>query len=133
MNSSLKPVGEFAALLPLALVLLSPQAKCPGCPNPLDDSTWKQLQEDEKRTKRMEDLDKQRKMQEDAERFHIKLESPRVKAIQQALIDAGYNPGPVDGNWGPQTRAAVISFQRSRGLLPDGKVGKATAQALHIN
>jgi len=51
---------------------------------------------------------------------------PYVKLIQSLLSKIGYNPGPVDGIFGQQTRQAVIAFQRNFGLLPDGIVGPAT-------
>lgn len=35
-----------------------------------------------------------------------------------------------DGNFGPGTKAAVIAFQRAKGLNPDGLVGAETWQAL---
>jgi len=55
-----------------------------------------------------------------------------VKAIQRALRQAGFNPGPIDGEFGPQTQAAVLGFQAARGLVPDGEVGPKTAKALGI-
>ena len=43
-----------------------------------------------------------------------------VKLIQSLLIRIGYNPGPVDGIFGPVTRQAVREFQLDNGLEPDG-------------
>ncbi|MDD5255330.1 MAG: peptidoglycan-binding domain-containing protein [Candidatus Omnitrophica bacterium] len=51
---------------------------------------------------------------------------PKVKDIQLALRNAGYNPGPVDGKMGAKTREAIRAFQRENGLSADGKVGKKT-------
>ncbi len=51
---------------------------------------------------------------------------PNVKLIQSLLNRIGYNAGTVDGSFGPQTRQAVIAFQRDNGLSPDGIVGPAT-------
>lgn len=53
-----------------------------------------------------------------------------VSEVQQALADAGFNPGPIDGDFGPQTRAAVMAFQQARGLEVDGVVGPQTWGAL---
>jgi hypothetical protein len=55
-----------------------------------------------------------------------------VKAIQRGLRQAGFNPGPIDGELGPQTQAAVLGFQATRGLVQDGEVGPKTAKALGI-
>jgi putative chitinase len=56
----------------------------------------------------------------------------RVKSLQQALRDKGFNPGEIDGDFGPATEAAVIAFQTSEGLLADGKVGSKTLAALEL-
>lgn len=56
----------------------------------------------------------------------------KVQEIQQALRDAGFDPGAIDGVFGPHTLAAVVSFQHSQGLLVDGEVGPRTAQALNV-
>lgn len=50
--------------------------------------------------------------------------------IQRRLTELGYNPGPLDGAWGVLTRAAVIAFQRARGLKADGIVGALTVAVL---
>ncbi|MBB4305542.1 GH24 family phage-related lysozyme (muramidase) [Rhodobium orientis] len=50
---------------------------------------------------------------------------------QRLLRDRGFDPGPVDGAWGPRTKAAVLSFQRTHdGLANDGVLGPATKAAL---
>ena len=43
-----------------------------------------------------------------------------VRAIQEALNAAGFDAGPADGVPGSGTRAAIRSFQASRGLTADG-------------
>jgi N-acetylmuramoyl-L-alanine amidase len=53
-----------------------------------------------------------------------------VKVIQRALKDAGYNAGGIDGVFGPMTHAAVVAFQITNGLIPDGEVGPKTAKVL---
>lgn len=40
----------------------------------------------------------------------------RLNAIQQALTDLGYDLGPVDGLFGPRTKAALLSLVASGGL-----------------
>ncbi len=56
-----------------------------------------------------------------------------VKEVQRRLKNWGYYKGSVDGVFGAQTKAAVISFQKKNGLTADGVVGKATYQALGMN
>lgn len=51
---------------------------------------------------------------------------PAVQLLQRELRAAGFNPGPVDGDFGPRTRAAVIALQRARHLIVDGIVGPQT-------
>jgi Caspase domain/Putative peptidoglycan binding domain len=53
-----------------------------------------------------------------------------VRQLQELLRAAGYDPGPADGKFGPSTHAAVVAFQRSQGLEPDGAVGPLTRAAL---
>ena len=52
--------------------------------------------------------------------------SARIREIQSALKSAGFNPGPVDGKMGQQTKTAVRDFQTANGLQADGKVGPKT-------
>lgn len=53
-----------------------------------------------------------------------------VLNVQKALLARGFNPGPLDGKMGPQTKAAIIAFQTKAGLKPDGIVGPLTSTAL---
>ncbi|MGZ4329137.1 MAG: peptidoglycan-binding domain-containing protein [Solirubrobacteraceae bacterium] len=54
----------------------------------------------------------------------------RVRALQDQLIWLGFDPGPVDGRYGPRTTDAVKRFQLAIGLEADGVVGTVTAEAL---
>lgn len=56
--------------------------------------------------------------------------SPLVADIQRALRRHGFDPGPVDGIAGPRTVAAVRSFQRRVGQLPDGVADTALLRDL---
>jgi hypothetical protein len=53
-----------------------------------------------------------------------------VRKIQERLKSKGFYGGPVDGDFGRGTAAAVKAFQRSRGLEADGIVGPLTRKAL---
>lgn len=64
---------------------------------------------------------------------YLKLGSrgPEVEVLQGFLQHSGYYHGPIDGIFGPQTREAVISFQRDHGLLPDGIAGPKTWDVIY--
>ncbi len=51
---------------------------------------------------------------------------PTAKQIQTALNNAGFNPGPIDGKIGRQTKEAIKKFQEANSLKADGKAGKET-------
>lgn len=52
------------------------------------------------------------------------------RAVQKALVKAGYDPGKIDGQMGPQTRSALRKFQKAHDLGVDGLVGLKTIRAL---
>jgi len=54
-----------------------------------------------------------------------------IKAMQEALKKTGI-PVDADGVFGQETDTAVRTFQRSKGLKPDGVVGPATRAALGL-
>ena len=58
---------------------------------------------------------------------------PEVTALQQRLLDLGFNPNGVDGIFGPGTESAVKAFQQAKGLTVDGMVGPITRAALQLD
>jgi peptidoglycan hydrolase-like protein with peptidoglycan-binding domain/DNA invertase Pin-like site-specific DNA recombinase len=57
-------------------------------------------------------------------------EAPSVRALQRRLRALGWQPGRVDGLFGPRTERAVVRFQGATGLRVDGVVGPRTRRAL---
>ena len=49
-----------------------------------------------------------------------------VAALQSRLTEMGFDCGRVDGIYGPRSESAVKEFQRSAGLVADGKCGPET-------
>jgi len=56
----------------------------------------------------------------------------KVLKLQRRLQQMGFSPGDLDGEFGPSTRAAVLAYQRSEGLLVDGVAGPRTRAALGL-
>lgn len=56
--------------------------------------------------------------------------NPNVLKVQKRLLQLGYNPGPLDGIRGRMVISAVREFQKDRGLVVDGMVGRNTYAAL---
>jgi N-acetylmuramoyl-L-alanine amidase len=50
--------------------------------------------------------------------------------LQDRLHELGYDAGPVDGVFGPETEVGLRTFQRDYGLTSDGTCGPATLRAL---
>jgi len=62
----------------------------------------------------------------------VRQADPVVKSVQQALLDAGYEPGPVDGFMGAKTAEALQFFQEDYGLNVSGAIDEATKQELGL-
>lgn len=62
--------------------------------------------------------------------FKLGSRGEKVRLIQEALRELGYDPGPLDGIYGERTRQAVIAFQRASKLNADGIVGGITWASL---
>ncbi|HNQ03139.1 MAG TPA: peptidoglycan-binding protein [Thiobacillaceae bacterium] len=55
-----------------------------------------------------------------------------VERLQKRLLRLGFPPGNIDGDFGLGTEAAVLAFQRGKGLLADGVAGPRTLKALGL-
>ncbi|MEU8239287.1 N-acetylmuramoyl-L-alanine amidase [Actinoplanes missouriensis] len=53
-----------------------------------------------------------------------------VRALQERLLEMGYDTGRPDAIYGARTARAVAQFQREVGLSPDGSCGPQTMKAL---
>ena len=58
---------------------------------------------------------------------------PEVKQLQQSLQQQGLNPGSTDGVFGSGTKAAVIAFQKSKGIEGNGIVDVKTWTTLNLS
>jgi peptidoglycan hydrolase-like protein with peptidoglycan-binding domain len=56
--------------------------------------------------------------------------SAKVKQAQEALQAAGLYKGKIDGQFGPQTKAAVKAFQKENGLKQTARLDSATMKKL---
>jgi hypothetical protein len=46
----------------------------------------------------------------------------KVRLVQNRLKELGFDPGPIDGLYGPKTEKAIMEFQRSKNMKVDGKI-----------
>ena len=60
----------------------------------------------------------------------VTAETMTKKQIQQALKNAGYYDGNIDGKMGSKTKAAIKEFQKNIGLKADGVCGRNTKEKL---
>ena len=58
------------------------------------------------------------------------LTGPDVLAVQRRLAALGFDPGPLDGEYGPATEHAVRELQETAGIEVDGIVGPETRAKL---
>lgn len=56
----------------------------------------------------------------------------KIREVQQALKDKGFDPGAVDGVNGRATRVAIKKFQAQNNLTADGRLGPKTLDALGV-
>ena len=62
-----------------------------------------------------------------------KVDEKGIHRIQEKLNQLGYNPGPIDGIWGPKTQQAIKKFQQDNRLPVTGKLDDdSRRQLMHI-
>jgi len=54
-----------------------------------------------------------------------------ISDLQARLAARGYQPGPIDGKVGAQTRAAIRAYQKDRGMPVDGQITQALVASLN--
>ena len=52
--------------------------------------------------------------------------------LQRLLLGRGHFPGAIDGDFGENTKAAVVAFQRAVGIKATGEVDVTTRKALGL-
>ena len=55
-----------------------------------------------------------------------------IKKVQETLRDKGYDPGPIDGVMGSQTREAISQYQKAENLPVTGHLDAQTAGKLGV-
>jgi hypothetical protein len=60
------------------------------------------------------------------------MRSRLIEDLQKALQARGFDPGEIDGEFGPHTEAAVLGFQLANDLVADGQAGPVTLKALGL-
>lgn len=59
--------------------------------------------------------------------------SVNPRAVQQALVNAGFDVGRIDGVIGSKTKKMIVEFQKSKGLRGDGVIGLQTLKLLELH
>lgn len=89
---------------------------------------------EERRTQLADDLDQQLNFES---WMSTRVEMPavsreEVRRAQELLAQQGYEPGPIDGLYGPLTKAAVERFEQARGLPVTGTVSTGLIERLRL-
>jgi peptidoglycan hydrolase-like protein with peptidoglycan-binding domain len=55
-----------------------------------------------------------------------------VRTVPEKLRDKGYDPGPIDGIWGPRTAAAVSEYERKEKITVTSRLDAETLGKLEV-
>jgi hypothetical protein len=56
----------------------------------------------------------------------VNLSEPEIREVQLVLVQRGFLHGRVTGVWGPETREALVAFQRKEGFSATGSIDTRT-------
>jgi peptidoglycan hydrolase-like protein with peptidoglycan-binding domain len=70
------------------------------------------------------------RMEQEERRGQMDVEPQEVREAQERLKEAGFNPGPVDGQLGAQTKSAIKQYQKAHGLSQTGRLDEDTREML---
>lgn len=59
-------------------------------------------------------------------------DSATIRQLQEQLAQKGFDPGPIDGVMGPQTRTALRNYRQSQGLKQANGIDRATLDSLGV-
>jgi peptidoglycan hydrolase-like protein with peptidoglycan-binding domain len=58
------------------------------------------------------------------------MSAEQIRMAQQQLKEAGFDPGPIDGQLGQKTAQAIREYQKSNGLPATGQLDEPTKELL---
>jgi peptidoglycan hydrolase-like protein with peptidoglycan-binding domain len=70
------------------------------------------------------------RMQQEERRSQPDMHQGEIRQAQERLKEAGFDPGPVDGQLGAQTKGALRAYQKAHGLPETGQLDLSTRELL---
>lgn len=72
------------------------------------------------------------RMEQQERRGQTDVQPGDVRQAQERLKEAGFNPGPTDGQLGAQTKEAIKEYQKAQGLPQTGQLDEPTRDLLMV-
>jgi peptidoglycan hydrolase-like protein with peptidoglycan-binding domain len=72
------------------------------------------------------------RMEQQERRSQTDVQPGDVRQAQERLKEAGFNPGPTDGQLGAQTKEAIKEYQKAQGLPQTGQLDEPTRDLLMV-
>lgn len=73
---------------------------------------------------------RQQQVQQQVRQAAQREKAREIRRVQQKLSDLGYDPGPIDGDMGPMTQAAIEAFEKDSGLKVNGRIDAALLSSI---